>query len=53
VAILIDSSLYSILEISVSYSKSLFKLDLLSELDPLSELTSFSIFSLVVISFIY
>jgi hypothetical protein len=48
-----DSLLYSILEIGVSYSKSLSKLDSLIELDSLSELISPSVLSLTVISFIY
>jgi len=52
-AILINSSLYSVLKISVSYSKSLFKFDLLLELDSLFELTSLLILSLTIISFIY
>jgi len=52
-AILMDSSLYSVLEIGVSYPKSLSKFDSLSEPDSLSELISPSVLSLTVISFIY
>jgi hypothetical protein len=48
-----DSSLYSVLEIGVSYSKSLSKLNSLIELDSLSKLISLLVLSLTVISFIY